>query len=225
MPTRTIPLVTNEAYHVLNRGNGSIQIFKSKHDFQKLIQTILYYRNASPPLKFSHFTKLPLLEKDRLTKELELKKDFCVEIIAYCLIPNHFHLIVKQINVDGIMNFMRRVGDSYARYFNTKYKRRGGLFEGRFRAVRIENDYQLLHLSRYIHLNPYSSFLVKDSKNLKDYPFSSLPEYLDYSKEAFCKKEIVLDQFKNPEEYEKFILDQANYQRTLEMIKHQILEE
>lgn len=121
-------------------------------------------------------------------------------------------------------SFLRLFTDSYSRYFNTKYKRRGSLCAGRFKAIRVESDSQLLHLSRYIHLNPYSSFLIKDFGGLLAYPFSSLTEYLGFSENNICYKEIVLNQFSSHKEYKDFIFDRADYQRALEEIKHQILE-
>lgn len=224
MPARTTPLVTNEIYHILNRGNASVPIFKTKYDYQKFTQTFLYYQNDNPPMRFSKINELPSLERSRLLEKLKGQKNFLVEIIAYCLMPNHYHFILKQTKDGGILNFIRLSTNSYSRYFNTKYKRKGGLFEGRFKAVRIETESQLFHLSRYVHLNPYSSFLVKDFESLLKYPFSSLQEYAGSSEINACNKEIVLGQFLSPNDYKKFVLDQANYQRTLEEIKHQILE-
>ena len=224
MPARTLPLVNNEVYHVINRGNASIPIFKNKYDYRKFIQTFCYYQNADCPIRFSKINNFSILERNKLLKKLKEKKKFLVEIFTYCLMPNHYHFILKQVKDKGIFNFIRLFANSYSWYFNTKYKRKGGLFEGRFKAVRVETNSQLLHLSRYIHLNPYSSFLVKDFKNLLNYHFSSFPEYIGLSKNNICNKDIILNQFSNPKEYKKFIFNHADYQRTLEEIKHQILE-
>lgn len=158
-------------------------------------------------------------------KQLKEEKDCWVEINAYCLMPNHYHLLVKQTKDNGIFNFVRRLSSSCSHYFNKKNERKGGLFEGRFKAVRVETNGQLLHLSRYIHLNPYSSFLVNDLRSLLDYSFSSLPEYLGRTETSICQKGTILNQFPNPEDYKKFVLDQADYQRSLEEIKHQLLED
>lgn len=225
MPARTIPLVTGEYYHIVNRGVASTPIFKRKYDYQKFIQAFLYYQNTNPPVRFSKFGEFPKIEKEKVLEELKKKRDLLVEIIAYCLMPNHYHFILKQVKDKGIANFIRLSTNSYSHYFNIVYKRKGTLFEGRFKAVRIETDSQLLHLSRYIHLNPYSSFLIKDFKSLLNYPFSSLVEYLGISQTSVCQKDIVLNQFPGSEEYKEFVLNQADYQRTLEEIKHQILED
>ena len=224
MPVRKNLLVNYEVYHVFNRGNGSIPIFKNVFDHQKFLQTILYYQNSNPPLRLSKFNSLTPSERESYLRKLKQEKNYLVEIIAYCLMPNHFHLLLKQLKDEGIKNFLRLISDSHSRYFNTKYTRKGSLFEGRFKALRVENDSQLLHLSRYIHLNPYSSFLVKDLKDLFKYPYSSLKEYLNYTNTSVCNKEIILSQFKSTKDYHQFILDQTDYQRTLDTIKHQSLE-
>lgn len=225
MPIRKAILATNETYHILNRGNASTPIFRAKRDYNRFLQSFLYYQNLTPPIKFSKLFQLSNQERKRLVDKLNRKKEFLVEIIAYCLMPNHFHFILKQTKDGGILNFIRLSSNSYSRYFNTKYKRRGSLFEGRFKSIRIETDSQLLHLSRYVHLNPYSSYLVKTFNKLIDYPYSSLPEFLGTSKEKICQKETVLGFFSDPKDYKRFVLDRADYQRDLEEIKHQLLEE
>lgn len=163
-------------------------------------------------------------ERQRVLTDLLRKKDFLVEIIAYCLMPNHFHLILKQLEENSISKFMARFTDSYTRYFNVRNKRNGPLFQGRFKAIRVETDNQLFHLTRYIHLNPYSSFVIKTIPELLSYQYSSFWEYLSDSP-LICSKKIVLNQFKNVETYRKFVLDQADYQRKLDEIKHLLLEQ
>ena len=110
--------------------------------------------------------------------------------------------------------------NSYTKYFNLKRKQTGSIFQGHFKAVRVETDEQLVHLSRYIHLNPYSSFVVKSIEKLETYPWSSLPDYLGETKYSFLNKKPVLDFFKNNKAYQKFVFDQADYQKNLEKIKH-----
>lgn len=224
MPARIIPIITNEIYHVVNRGNGSIPIFRSSRDYKKLLEIISYYRNTTVSLRLSKFNLLPLEDRQYLLKELAKNQDFLIEIIAYCLMPNHVHLLLRQIKDDGILTFMRLSLDSYSKYFNIKNERKGPLFEGRFRAIRVETNEQLLHVSRYIHLNPYSSFLTKNILSLMNYPYSSLPEYLGVKSVNICVKNIIQDQFKSLKEYKDFLFDQADYQRNLDLIKHQLIE-
>lgn len=224
MPARRVPLVTGEFYHIINRGNASVPIFKTKRDYHRFFETFLYYQNCDLSMRYAKLFTLSLKEREDLLNKLKEKRKLWVEVIAYCLMPNHFHFLLKQVDDKGISNFIRLLGNSYSHYFNTKYKRKGGLFEGRFKAIRIETDSQLLHLSRYIHLNPYSSFLIKNLDELIKYPFSSLSEYLGLSKTKVCQKESILSSFSNQEDYKKFIFDRADYQRSLEEIKHQLLE-
>lgn len=224
MPVRSIPLVNNEVYHIFNRGLNSIPIFSQKRDYQRFLDSLLFYQNRHPPVKFSHLKLLSPAKRDTLWKSLRKKRDWWVEIIAYCLMPNHFHFFLKQVKSNGITNFIFFLNNSYSHYFNTKYQRKGSLFEGRFKAVRVETNEQLLHLSRYIHLNPYSSFLISNLKRLTSYPYSSLPEYLGENQINICQKEIVLNQFSGVNKYQEFVLNQADYQRTLDQIKHQLLD-
>jgi putative transposase len=220
-----VPLVNNEVYHIINRGNASLPIFKTKFNYHRFIQSFIYYQHSNPPVKFSKLLNIPRQEREELLNKRRKERKLLVEIIAYCLMPNHYHFIVRQIEDEGIFNFIRLFASSYSHYFNTKYKRRGGLFEDRFKAVRIETESQLLHLSRYVHLNPYSSFLVKTLDKLTKYPYSSLPEYLGQSEIEICQKEIILSSFSTLKSYKQFVLDRADYQRSLEEIKLQLLED
>ena len=142
--------------------------------------------------------------------------------------PNHFHLLLKQLKNNGISTLVANFQNSYTRYFNLKNKRVGPLFQGAFKAVRVETDEQFLHVSRYIHLNPYSSLVVKSLEELQRYPWSSLPEYLNPKKHknkiSFPKE--ILDFFDdNLHDYQKFIYNQAEYQKNLETIKHLIFDD
>lgn len=224
MPLRKVPLVTDQIYHVFNRGVASQPIFQTERDYRKLLELMSYYQNENPPTRYSFFIKLERMERETIIEKLKLDKNILVEIITYCLMPNHLHLLLKQLKENGISAFMAHFTDSYTRYFNTKYKRAGPLYQGRFQAVRIETDEQLLHVSRYIHLNPHTGYVVNDLDALKNYQYSSFPEYLGLAQNNFCSKEIILHQFKNPESYTQFIFDHADYQRQLHKIKHLILE-
>lgn len=224
MPGRKIPLVTDQIYHVLNRGVASQPVFLTKKNYARILDTSWYYQNQNPPLSYSHFLRMPTKQKMEISKRVKTTSKFLVEIIALVFMPNHFHFLLRQTQENGISIFMSNLTNSYTRYFNTKNKRTGPLFQGKFKAIMIETDEQLLHLSRYIHLNPYASYIVKTFKDLERYPYSSLPEYLDRVKEDLYQKDIVLNQFKNVDSYKKFVFDQAEYQRTLEHIKHCLLE-
>lgn len=224
MPGRSIPLITNEIYHVFNRGIDYRPTFFNKREYQRAINTLKFYLFSSPPMRLSKFLILSSQQREKIIQGLTEEKEKLVEFITFCLMPNHFHFLLRQTRNSGISKFMSNFQNSFTRYFNTRHERTGPLFLDQFKAVRIETEEQLLHTSRYIHLNPYSSFVVKDLEDLKNYPWSSLPEYL-YQKREICQKKIILSFFKNRVSYEKFISDQADYQRSLEKIKHLILED
>lgn len=224
MPGRLIPIVTNEIYHVFNRGVASQPIFFNKRDYERALEGFLYYQNINPPLKYSRFLLLPVAEKVELLEKFAKEKNFLVEIISYCFMSNHFHFLLRQLRDNGIAKFVGNFTNSYTRYINTKQERSGPIFTGKFKAVRIETREQLLHVSRYIHLNPYTSFAVKTLESLTHYPYSSLSEFLKNTNSNFYSKDIIVSEFKNIKSYKQFIFDQADYQRRLGNIKHMLLD-
>ncbi|MBI2330375.1 transposase [Candidatus Daviesbacteria bacterium] len=224
MPTnRKLVFANDEIYHVFNRGVEKRPIFTDKREYKRALLALDFYRFTSPPVKLSKFLIIP---KDQQEKFLEnIKKEFekLVEIICYCLMPNHFHFLLKQKMDNGISTFISNLTNSYTRYFNTKHERIGPLLEGIFKAVRIESEEQLMHTSRYIHLNPVSSFLI-EPEELDNYEWSSYPEFLGHSDKNFVTKDLILNFFPSIAAYKKFVLDQVDYARQLELIKHLTLE-
>lgn len=224
MPGRKTPLVNHEIYHIFNRGVASQPTFLNAKDYQRALESFFYYQNSNPPVKYSHFLSLPLIQRSELLERFAKGKNFLAEIISYCLMPNHFHFLLRQLRENGISKFMSNFTNSYTRFFNTKRDREGPLFTGKFKSVRIETQAQLLHVSRYIHLNPYTSYLVKTLDDLQVYPHSSFPEFLNKTSSSFCSKEIILNEFKKKEDYRQFVFDQADYQRSLDQIKHLLID-
>ena len=222
MPYRQTPLINNCYYHVLNRGNGGKIIFKDIDDYNRCLDVINYYRFQKPVLSYSIY--------NRLTKDIQeihyktlIQKTQLVEIICFCLMPNHCHLLLKQVIDRGISLFMSHWQNSYARYFNTKYYKKGYFFESSFKAKIIENESLLWHISRYIHLNPSTASLIPITR-LTDYPWSSLPEYLDESKPLFTNRDLILSYFQGKKSYYQFVINQAAYQKELHLIKKMSLE-
>ncbi len=220
---RKIILSNEEIYHVFNRGVERRPTFTNKWESDRALLTLKFYRFANLPIKLSKFLVLPKEEQEKLTVLIEKECGKLVEIICYCLMPNHFHLMLKQKAENGVSIFIANFANSYTRYFNTKHERIGPLFQGIFKAVRIESDEQLVHVSRYIHLNPVSSFLIKP-ESLESYQWSSYPEFMGILDRNFLTKEVVLGLFPSKEKYAQFVLDQVDYARQLEMIKHLALE-
>jgi len=212
MPLRKTVLATGEIYHVFNRSVQGIPIFKGKSEYGIFQETIRFYLQPEPPARFSVYRAHPTRFKIDLTRKI-------VTIINFCLMPNHFHFTLRQEEENGIRNFIQRISNSFAHYFALKYQNRGPVFEGNFKAVRVESNEQLLHLSRYIHLNPVSAWLVE---NPRDYPYSSYLAYLGEWENELVDPAIILEQFASPKQYEEFVLDRKDYQRSLETIKHLI---
>lgn len=215
MPYRTVPLVTGEFYHIYNRGLEKQTVFSNKRDHAFFMQALSYYQIENPKPKFSLYKVSKVFPVDQ-TKKM-------VDVICYCLMPNHFHLLLRQVRDNGISELLRKFIHSYTNYRNLKYNRQGPVFQGMFKAVRVESDEQLTHVSRYIHLNPLVANLVS-KQNFSFYPWSSYPVYLDLVKNENIAKDEILYFFKNPKDYEKFVLDQADYGMQLEQIKHLILD-
>lgn len=223
MPGRLTPLVNDQIYHVFNRGIDHRPTFIDRLELKRSVTTIDFYRFANPPMKLSKFLQLSNKERDRISREIKIRDEKLVEILAFCLMPNHFHFVVKQLQISGISKFLANFQNSYTRYFNTKRERNGPLFLDQFKGVRIETDEQLLHVSRYVHLNPLTSYVVKDFEELLRYPWSSFSEYIN-NKSSICEINTILGFFKNPNGYQTFVKDNASYQRELHKIKHLLLE-
>lgn len=221
---RKDPLEVGEVYHVMNKSIAGFKIFNGDDDYGRLLHTLEYFAIDEAIPKFSYF-----LDRGReANRTFELYLDQCfpnpnrrADLVAYCLMPTHFHLILKPRIENGISLMMHDALNSYSHYFNIKHKRKGPLWVGPFKNVLVDSDEQLQHLTRYLHLNPATAQLVKKPE---DWLFSSYPEYITPNKvkRPICHFSELLD-FK-PCEYRKFVEDQADYQRELAQIKHLTLE-
>lgn len=182
--------VEDGIYHAYNRGVEKRKIFMDDQDYRVFLHLLKYYlsptnKDESHPL---HGKNNYILIRPRPISNLHGE----VKLIAYCLMPNHFHLLLQQKNKDGMKKLMSKLTTTYSMYFNKRHKRVGYLFQGNYKAVRVITDEQLLHLSRYIHLNP--SDLTRS--NPVNYPYSSYAHYADKKKAKWLNPEIILDFFK-----------------------------
>lgn len=214
-----LKLVENDVYHILNKSIAGYKIFNSNSEFNKFIETIIYYQTRNH-LSFSDFVQRKEYQLD-LTKLVASDREKHVEIISYCFMPTHFHLVLRQLRDNGISKFLNDCLNSYTRYFNIKHKRKGPLWQGKTKKVLVESDEQLLHLTRYIHLNPTTSYLVDKPE---DWTYSSYNEYINNSDVniKICKYNDVLDI--NVKEYKEFVEDTVDYQRDLKRIQKYCLE-
>lgn len=214
MPGRIVPLITGEIYHIFNRGTEKRVIFTQPKDYRRFKKILYYYQFQGPKPKFSEFS---LSNPNSFNPATDNK---LVEIFCYCLMPNHFHLLIKQLKNKGISIFLSQISNSYTKYFNTKYSRVGSLLQGTFKSVFVESDEQFTHLSRYIHINPVVSGLVE---KLEQYPWSSYEEYM-LGKGDICSTEEIHNYFTSRESYKDFLEDQVEYGEKLELIKHQLID-
>ena len=219
---RVNPLVTGEYYHIINKSIASFKIFNNEKDYLRMLNLVRYYQIQGQPVKFSNYLKSSLVQKIGFQKAFSLNakdQDKIIEIIAYCLMPTHIHLILKQLKDVGISLYMRKVLDSYSRYFNLNHRRNGPLWENRFKNILVETDEQLLHLTRYIHLNPTTALLVKQPAQWK---YSSYSEYINKNLND------PITNFNNlntdPRDYKKFTEDRVGFQQELAKIKHLVLD-
>lgn len=192
------PFFNSGYYHIYNRGVEKRSIFMDSWDYSRFMETLDFYRKSPQPQKLSDFRR-SLLKLERINDKKEL-----VKIFVYCLMPNHFHLLIQQLAEGGITNFLRNVTNSYTRYFNTKHNRIGPLFQGTFKAKLINTDEYLLQVSKYIHRNP----LKLSSDPLRSYHYSSYNNYLSQDKSLFCNTEFILSYFSqtNPNlDYKSFV--------------------
>lgn len=222
MDYRKTPLVNEEYYHIFNRGVAKLPTFLDKRDYNQAIASISYYRFIEPPMKFSRFKEMSIDAKNETLKRLE-KEDKLVEIICFALMPNHFHLLLKQISDKGISIFLSKFTNSYTKFFNIKHERVGPLFQGTFKSVHIGSENQLIHLSRYIHLNPIKSHVVSE-KDFIAYPWTSLPNYLLKNTFPFINSDIIMNSFRSPNKYLEFVTNQEDYEVKLKEINYLTLE-
>lgn len=187
-------------YHVYNRGTDKRNIVMDKYDVQRFLQSMRDFNSVDPigslyELSYIKNTKLG----GRTAKSSKTKK--LVSITAYCLNPNHFHLILKQIENNGISEFMKRLGGGYAWYFNNKHVRTGNLFQGKFKANIVDTNEYALRLSVYVNLNNRVHRL-----NAQAFTASSWEEYisLQKTKDDLCDKSIILKQFLSKKDYKNF---------------------
>lgn len=211
---RNFVFATGEHYHIYNRGTDKRKIFSSKKDYERFV-ALLYLANDQSVVHMSNYQGSTLMELLSEPKENTL-----VDIEAYCLMPNHFHLLIHEKNEGGISTFMHKLSTAYTMYFNRKYNRSGNLFQGRFKAKHADNDNYLKYLIAYIHLNPIALIepkwkeegvknIRKASSFLAQYKLSSYNEYLDLKRaeNKILERKTLPEYFDNRLSFDQFIKD------------------
>lgn len=209
-------MANGDIYHVFNRTIAKENVFHSLGNIQYVLLLIDYYRYRQKR-RFSNFRILPRLLQYRYLQLIKQEQPL-VSIYAYCLMPNHFHFLIKQNTERGIIQFTSNLQNSYAKYYNLLLKRTGALFQNKFKAKRISNETEFIHVARYIHLNLVTSSLIEFQK-LSFSPFSSYQSYLYPEINHFVDTKLLYSHFKTPERLIEFTKNQVDYQRSLKLIK------
>jgi len=204
-----------EFYHVYNRGTEKRLIFSDGNDYNRFI-TLLYLCNSSKPVNINNYFREGLSFTELIVNVDT--GDSIVDIGAYCLMPNHFHLLLKEKTENGISQFMKKLLTAYSMYFNKKHKRTGRLFEGPFLAKHLDTDNYLKYIISYIHLNPIklidSSWkergiidYLRAKQHLADYLYSSYLDYIGkHRKEGkILAREKFPEYFRNFKDFDQFI--------------------
>lgn len=213
---RKFDFAINEFYHLFSRGNDKRNIFFDDKDKNRFIR-LLFLCNSSKSLVFKTIQGRSLDEINR--------GNTLIDIGAYCLMPNHFHLLIYENKENGISLFMKKLLTAYSMYFNVKHKRSGSLFEGRFKAEYVDKDEYLEYLFAYIHLNPLKLIqpkwredgiadVDKAKQYLKEYKYSSYPDYIGEQREesVILNKEAFPEYFENVKEFDDFITDMMKFE-------------
>lgn len=205
--------------HVLNRGVKKTPIYRQKSDLWRLLFNLFYLNSKKIPDNWNRM----LDKKDQLRNFIWPKewgnKMPLVSVLAYTIMPNHFHLILKEINKGGISQFMHKFSMGYSKFVNTKYEETGSLFQGPFKSVVVENDDQLRYLAAYVMVkNPFELYpnggLAKATLEFDkayqwaiEYPFTSLADYAGRRKSVFLNKDLLGEIFANPKDFKEFACD------------------
>jgi len=223
---REAAFVPGEYYHIYNRGIDKRIIFKSTYDYRRFIM-LLYVANSEKPIRLDDL--INTLHK-KYEEILNLpKSNPLVSIGAWCLMPNHFHIIIREEIENGVTKFMRKLGVGYSMYFNIKYQRTGSLFGGVFKSKNISDDRYLKHLFGYISLNPldlefpeWEELIDKQNPKvwtdfLKKYQYSSYFDYIGVNRveKNILNKEAFPEYFSSTEEFEDFVESYLSFNSTL----------
>ena len=193
MPSKRPPLINGQIYHIIVRAIEDLQLFRNEKDYLRMTHDLFEFNDEDP---VSSVYRVSLVRTPNVTRsflvtlgERRKKRKMLVEVLTFCLMPNHIHLLIRQLREGGISKFMRKIGAGYGLYYNQKYKRNGRLFQGRYKIVLAENNEQLKTLFVYIHTNPTAIIFpkwkergIKDLKKavkyIENYRWSSYPDYL-----------------------------------------------
>lgn len=221
---RKTEFANEEHYHIFNRGVDKREVFLDASYYQRFLLSMDLLNDTHDGLMIEWRDYKKSNPKAKLSDFLEprsRKRDPLVELVAYCLNPNHYHIILKQVEEKGIERFMHKLGLSYTLYFNKRNKRTGALFQGNFKATHIDSNEYLLYLSAYVNENNFIHGYNKRST----WPYSSLPGYLSKKDDKLVNKDIISGQFKNTREYKEFLDEHALKMKDDKELKRYLIED
>ncbi|MDD4831039.1 MAG: transposase [Candidatus Pacebacteria bacterium] len=227
MPKRQIEFINGEIYHIITRGVEQRRIFMNDQDYWRGIFSLYEFNDDSSVTIRDRRSKRISANRGRASVifEEEGGRNTLVEILAFVFMPNHIHLLLCQEKEEGISRFLQKLNTGYARYFNEKYKRVGPLFQGRFKASRVEGNEYLKTLFVYIHTNPigiiepgWKERGIKDVEKakefLEDYRWSSYLDYLGHNNfPSLTKRDFLNNTFEEKERMISFVSDWINYKK------------
>jgi putative transposase len=216
MSIRKTAFVPKEYYHIYNRGNSKQTIFHDEQDYQRFIN-LLYLSNTKKNFRVND------ISKDIFTFD---RRERLVSIGVYCLMPNHFHLLISQMEDGSISKFMQKLTTAYSMYYNLKYKRTGSLFEGKFKSKHLGIELYLKYIFSYIHLNiiklidkNWKKDGIKNKREavefLKNYKYSSYQDYLGITREEnkILNRKSFPDYFSTRDKFKREVFDWLSYEK------------
>ena len=202
-------------YHVFNKSIANYPIFKDLNNSQRFIQVLDYYNNLLVQSNLGNYLKT---NKNYSPELLTVKDDRLIKFLAYCIMPDHYHLLIEILKEDCLSKYINDIENSYSRFFNIKFNRKGPLWQSNFKFILIKSNEQLLHISRYININPTTNYLVEKPE---DWIFSSYKYYLNNN---ILKNYLTEISINDTDSYKNFCENNIDYQRKLKLIKKLIME-
>lgn len=214
---RSFSFAPGEFYHIYNRGTEKRDIFTSHADYGRFL-ALLYFANQTDAADLK-------LQGSTLSETIEERAGIpLVEIAAYCLMPNHFHLLIRELEEGGISKFMQKLTTGYTMYFNKRHERSGSLFQGKFKATHVSDDRYLRYLISYIHLNPvkliepkWKETRIADKERaeryLEAYASSSYLDYLgkERPERMILSREALPEYFSSGIDFKTFVTEWLTY--------------
>jgi len=226
---RKVKFVEGEYYHIYNRTISNAPEFKNYNDAKRLALTFLIANSTKSGDAFQQLRNNKNTPQQKIIEILN-KGEKLTDILCYAIMPDHYHLLLRETKENGVVNFIHRCNTSIAKYLNTKGERKGPVFESRFKSKHIDSNEYLLHLSLYIHLNPLDFLVGKEwrehgiknwndsKKHLLNYPWSSLNSFINNNQKnpIISETEIITEQFNNNQkEYESFLKEWSEKENLL----------